>query len=52
MSVERALDELRRGSGAQFDPAVVSAFLKVVERGQVSGQAFTVAQAAAPGSSE
>jgi len=52
MSVERALDELRRGSGAQFDPAVVSAFLKVAERSQASGQAFTVAQVAAPGPSE
>jgi len=32
MSVEAALEELRRGSGTQFDPAVVSAFFRVVER--------------------
>jgi HD-GYP domain-containing protein (c-di-GMP phosphodiesterase class II) len=29
LSVEDALEELRRGSGTQFDPKVVEAFLAV-----------------------
>jgi HD-GYP domain-containing protein (c-di-GMP phosphodiesterase class II) len=32
MEPEEALDELRRGSGRQFDPDVVQALLMVIER--------------------
>ncbi|MDP6635141.1 MAG: diguanylate cyclase [Phycisphaerae bacterium] len=31
-STSEALDEIRKGSGTQFDPAVVAAFLKVAEQ--------------------
>jgi diguanylate cyclase (GGDEF)-like protein/putative nucleotidyltransferase with HDIG domain len=32
MSVEEAIEELKRHSGTQFDPAVVEAFLRIVRR--------------------
>jgi HD-GYP domain-containing protein (c-di-GMP phosphodiesterase class II) len=32
MEPEEALDELRRGSGRQFDPDVVEALVMVIER--------------------
>lgn len=32
MSIERAIDEISNNSGTQFDPKVVEAFLKVVEK--------------------
>ncbi|MFC1703357.1 HD domain-containing phosphohydrolase [Candidatus Omnitrophota bacterium] len=32
LSLEKATDELKRNSGSQFDPGVVDAFLKVLER--------------------
>ncbi|MGV8125573.1 MAG: HD-GYP domain-containing protein [Candidatus Xenobiia bacterium LiM19] len=32
MSVEKAVTELKKNSGTQFDPAIVEAFLKVVEK--------------------
>jgi len=35
MSVEKAMGELSRGSGTQFDPAVVDAFKKVVEANEL-----------------
>jgi len=35
MSREAAIAELRRGAGTQFDPFVVDAFLRVLERGQL-----------------
>jgi len=35
MSVERAAEELRKGKGTQFDPKVVDALLKRIERGEV-----------------
>ncbi len=33
LNLEDAIDELKRGSGTQFDPKVVDAFVKVLERG-------------------
>jgi HD-GYP domain-containing protein (c-di-GMP phosphodiesterase class II) len=37
-SVSEAVDELRRGSGTQFDPRLVEAFIKMIEREpQVTG---------------
>jgi len=35
MSVESALDELERGSGLQFDPAVVDAFMNSYKEGKI-----------------
>jgi HD-GYP domain-containing protein (c-di-GMP phosphodiesterase class II) len=32
MSVEEAVEELKRYSGSQFDPAVVEAFLRMIRR--------------------
>ncbi len=37
MSKERALAEVEAGSGAQFDPEVVAAFLRVVRSGRLEG---------------
>lgn len=44
-SVAEALDELRRGRGTHFDPAVVDVFLKVVEETPITDE--TVADIAA-----
>jgi len=33
LSKERAIEELLKGSGTEFDPFVVEAFLKVIEKG-------------------
>ncbi|KPK82766.1 MAG: hypothetical protein AMJ81_09320 [Phycisphaerae bacterium SM23_33] len=38
MMVEVALEELRRGSGAQFDPAVVEAFLEVARNENITDE--------------
>jgi len=38
MPVPRALAELRRGAGRQFDPKVVRAFLSVWRKGRLAGQ--------------
>lgn len=35
VTVEQALDELRKNSGKQFDPQVVEAFLRLAERGEI-----------------
>ena len=34
LSMDEAIDELRRNSGTQFDPAVVRALLEVIEKGE------------------
>ncbi len=39
-SVEFAVSELRRCSGAQFHPAVVDAFIRVIERDQREGSSY------------
>jgi HD-GYP domain-containing protein (c-di-GMP phosphodiesterase class II) len=36
LSLERALEQLRQGSGTEFDPRVVAAFVGLVEVGQVA----------------
>jgi len=33
MPIEAAIEELKRHSGSQFDPVVVDAFLKILDRG-------------------
>jgi HD-GYP domain-containing protein (c-di-GMP phosphodiesterase class II) len=38
MSVSEALEELRRGSGTQFDPAVVEAFVAVMKDQGISDE--------------
>ena len=35
MSIEQAVEELNKGKGTQFDPIVVDAFLRRVERGDI-----------------
>jgi HD-GYP domain-containing protein (c-di-GMP phosphodiesterase class II) len=35
ISAEAAVEEIRKGSGGQFDPEVVAAFLKLHESGKV-----------------
>ena len=37
-TLEEVLQELREGSGGQFDPDVVEAFLALAERGEISCQ--------------
>jgi HD-GYP domain-containing protein (c-di-GMP phosphodiesterase class II) len=39
MRPSRALEELRRGAGSQFDPGVVAAFEKVAAKTGLSVQA-------------
>jgi HD-GYP domain-containing protein (c-di-GMP phosphodiesterase class II) len=34
-TVEEAIQELKRGSGTQFDPLIVSAFLLAYEKGTI-----------------
>jgi HD-GYP domain-containing protein (c-di-GMP phosphodiesterase class II) len=36
LGLERALDQLRQGSGTEFDPRAVAAFIGLVERGQIT----------------
>jgi HD-GYP domain-containing protein (c-di-GMP phosphodiesterase class II) len=38
LPLQRALAELRRGAGRQFDPKVVRAFLSVWRKGRLAGQ--------------
>ena len=38
MPVQKAVDELRKNSGLQFDPAVVDVFLKVVEHEHITDE--------------
>ena len=38
MSVDAALEELKRSAGTQFDPAVVEAFCTAAVRGSASAQ--------------
>jgi len=42
-SVNEAVEELRRGAGSQFHPAVVSTFLSLLERGLLGANERTVA---------
>jgi putative nucleotidyltransferase with HDIG domain len=35
LPLEAACDEIRRGSGTQFDPTIVAAFLQLAERGEL-----------------
>jgi HD-GYP domain-containing protein (c-di-GMP phosphodiesterase class II) len=37
MMPERAVEELRRGAGTQFDPAVVAGFEQVLARSATAG---------------
>jgi HD-GYP domain-containing protein (c-di-GMP phosphodiesterase class II) len=36
LSQEAAAAELQRGTGAQFEPSIVEAFLRLLERGEIS----------------
>jgi len=38
MTVEKAVEELKRGSGSQFDPEVVKAFLALLPEIEAAGQ--------------
>jgi HD-GYP domain-containing protein (c-di-GMP phosphodiesterase class II) len=51
MLIEDALEELRRCSGGQFDPTIVTAFVRLVERGRLRVHAVRTATAATPPSS-
>lgn len=42
LSVEQAIDELVKGSGAQFDPHVVEAFIECIRQGDNSGDGSVV----------
>ena len=35
VSIKKAIDEVRKTSGKQFDPSVVEAFLKIIKRKSV-----------------
>ena len=35
LPMEDALEEIRQGTGTQFDPAVTAAFAELAERGEV-----------------
>lgn len=35
LGLEKAIDELRNGKGTEFDPEVVDAFLRLVQRGEI-----------------
>ena len=48
MSVERALGEVRRASGTQFDPAVVEVFLKAMEKEGPSKRTVAAAGRSSP----
>jgi len=45
MSVKEAIDEIKRSAGAQFDPVVVTAFLKTAE---IAATQARILQSAAP----
>jgi HD-GYP domain-containing protein (c-di-GMP phosphodiesterase class II) len=48
MSPERAVDEIRRGAGTQFDPMVVNAFLRAFGEPVVTPARSPLAPAAGP----
>jgi putative two-component system response regulator len=47
-SVDQALAELRRGSGAQFDPALVPVFIRLIRDGEVDLEPLAAEAAAGP----